>query len=63
MTYKLVDLYTEKVLGEFATKEQAEKAESHLAHEDSARYEISEPAPAKPKAKKAKKVNAKKESD
>lgn len=54
MTYKLIDLYTEKVLGEFATQEQAEKAETHLAHEDSARYEIK--APAKPKAKKAKKV-------
>ena len=61
MTFKLLDLYTEKVLGEFATKEQAEKAESHLAHEDTARYEITEPA--KPKAKKAKKVNAKEESD
>jgi len=54
MTYKLIDLYTEKVLGEFATQEQAEKAESHLAHEDTARYEIK--VPAKPKAKKAKKV-------
>ena len=61
MTFKLIDLYTEKVLGEFATKEQAEKAESHLAHEDNARYEIT--APAKPKAKRAKKVNAKEESD
>lgn len=60
MTYKLVDLYTEKVLGEFATQEQAEKAESHLAHEDDARYEIK--APAKPKAKKAKKVTSE-ESD
>jgi hypothetical protein len=56
MTYKLVDLYTEKVLGEFATQEQAEKAETHLAHEDSARYEIKAPAKPKPKAKKAKKV-------
>jgi hypothetical protein len=61
MTYKLIDLYTEKVLGEFATKEQAEKAETHLAHDDNARYEIIEPV--KPKAKKAKKVNAKEESD
>ena len=56
MTYKLVDLYTEKVLGEFATQEQAEKAESHLAHADSSRYEIK--APTKPKAKKAKKVTS-----
>ena len=56
MTYKLIDLYTEKVLGEFATQEQAEKAESHLAHEDSSRYEITAPAKPKPKAKKAKKV-------
>tara|TARA_R100000951_G_scaffold88486_1_gene76532 strand:+ start:210 stop:386 length:177 start_codon:yes stop_codon:yes gene_type:complete len=52
MTYKLIDRYTEKVLGEFATKEQAEKAETHLVHEDGARYEIKAPA----KAKKAKKV-------
>ena len=52
MTYKLIDLYTEKVLGEFATKEQAEKAETHLAHDDNGRYEIIEPV--KPKAKKAK---------
>jgi len=61
MTYKLVDLYTEKVLGEFATKEQAEKAETHLTHEDSARYEITKPV--KPKAKRAKKTDVTKESD
>jgi hypothetical protein len=56
MTYKLVDLYTEKVLGEFATQEQAEKAETHLAHEDAVRYQIKAPAKPKPKVKKAKKV-------
>ena len=56
MTYKLIDLYTEKVLGEFATQEQAEKAESHLAHEDSSHDENK--APAKPRAKKAKKVTS-----
>ena len=61
MTYKLIDLYTEKVLGEFATKEQAIKAETHLVHEDGARYQITEPATTK--AKKSKKVDVKQESN
>jgi hypothetical protein len=52
MTYKLIDLNTEKELGKFATKKQAEKAVTHLVHEDGSRYEIKAPA----KAKKAKKV-------
>ena len=52
MTYKLIDLYTEKVLGEFATQEQAVRAESHLVHEpNETRYEIKAPAKPKPKAK------------
>ena len=55
MTYKLIDLYTEKVLGEFATQEQAVRAESHLVHEpNETRYEIKAPAKPKPKAKKTK---------
>ena len=54
MTYKLVDLYTEKVLGTYETAEQAVKAESHLVHEPSeTRYAIETPVVKKPKAKKA----------
>jgi len=53
LTYKLIDTYTSKVLGEYETQEQAVRAESHLVHEpNEVRYEIK--APAKPKAKKAK---------
>ena len=33
MTYKLVDLFTEKVLGTYENAEQAVKAESHLDHQ------------------------------
>ena len=55
MTYKLIDLYTEKVLGEYETQEQAVRAESHLVHEpNEVRYEIKAPAKPKAKAKKAK---------
>jgi hypothetical protein len=62
MTYKLIDLYTEKVLGEFATQEQAVRAESHLVHEpNETRYEIK--APVKAKKTKAKKANAEQESN
>ena len=52
MTYKLVDVTRSKVLQEFETKEQAEKALRHQSVEDYVRLEIQ--APAKPK--KAKKV-------
>ena len=54
MTYKLVDLYTEKVLGIYETADQAVKAESHLMHEPGeTRYAIEAPVVTKPKAKKA----------
>ena len=61
MTYKLVDLYTEKVLGTYETAEQAVKAESHLDHQQGeTRYAIEAPVVKKTKAKKA---SVKKESD
>jgi hypothetical protein len=61
MTYKLVDLYTQKVLGTFLTAEKAAQAESHLMHEPGeTRYAIEAPVVKKPKAKKAR---VKKESD
>ena len=60
MTYKLVDLYTEKVPGTYETADQAVKAESHLVHEPGeTRYAIETPVVKKPKAKKA---SVKKES-
>ena len=61
MTYKLVDLYTEKVLGTYDTADQASKAESHLDHQPGeTRYAIETPVVKKPKVKKA---SVKKESD
>ena len=54
MTYKLVDVTRNKVLQEFETVEQAEKALSHQSNEDHVKLEIQ--ADAKPKGKKAKKV-------
>jgi len=61
MTYKLVDLYTEKVLGTYETADQAVKAESHLMHEPGeTRYAIETPVVKKTKAKKAR---VKKESE
>jgi hypothetical protein len=33
MTYNVVDLRTNKVLGSYETAEQAVRAESHLVHE------------------------------
>ena len=52
MTYKLIDLYTNKVLGEYETQAKAERAETHLVHEpNETRYEIKAPAKPKPKAK------------
>ena len=54
MTYKLVDLYTEKVLGTYETAEQAVKAELRLDHQQGeTRYAIEAPVVQKPKAKKA----------
>ena len=61
MTYKIVDLRTEKVLGSYETAEQAARAESHLVHEPGeTRYAIEAPVVKKTKAKKAR---VKKESD
>ena len=55
MTYQIIDSYTNKVLGEYETQAQAERAESHLVHEpNETRYEIKAPAKPKAKAKKAK---------
>ena len=65
MTYKLVDVTRGKVLQEFETVEQAEKALRHQSVEDYVRLEIQAEVVAKPKpkAKKAKKANVKEESD
>lgn len=61
MTYKLVDLYTEKVLGTYETAEQAAKAESHLDHQlGETRYAIETPVVKKPKVRK---TRVKKESE
>ena len=61
MTYKIVDLRTEQVLGTFDTAEQAAKAESRLMHVPGETwYAIEAPAVKKPKTKKA---SVKKESD
>ena len=55
MAYQLIDLYTNKVLGNYETLAQAERDESHLVHEPKeVRYEIKAPAKPKPKAKKTK---------
>ena len=62
MTYKLVDVTRGKVLQEFETVEQAEKALLHQSVEDYVRLEIQAEVVAKPKPK-AKKANVKKESD
>ena len=60
MTYKLIDLYTNKVLGTYETGEQVAKAESHLDQQPGeARYSIETESVKKPKAKKA---SVKKES-
>lgn len=58
MTYKLVDVTRGKVLQEFETVEQAEKALSHQSNEDHVKLEIQADAKPKPKAKKAKKVES-----
>ena len=62
MTYKLVDLTRSKVLQEFDTVEQAEKALLRQSAEDYVRLEIQAEVVAKPKPK-AKKANVKEESD
>jgi len=60
MTYKIVDLRTDKVLGTYETADQAAKAESRLAHEPGETwYAINAPV-TKPKPKK---TRVKKESD
>ena len=56
MTYKLVDVTRSKVLQEFETIEQAEKALSHQSVEDYVKLEVQADAKPKPKAKKARKV-------
>ena len=61
MTYKIVDLRTEKVLGTFDTADQAAKAESRLMHVPGETwYAIEAPAVKKTKTKKA---SVKEESD
>jgi len=62
MSFKLVDVTRDKVLQEFETVEQAEKALRHQSVEDYVRLEIQAEVVAKPKPK-AKKANVKKESD
>ena len=51
MTYKLVDVTRDKVLQEFETVEQAEKALLHQSVEDYVRLEIQAEVVAKPKPK------------
>ena len=62
MSFKLVDVTRGKVLQEFETVEQAEKALRHQSVEDYVRLEIQAEVVSKPKPK-AKKANVKKESD
>ena len=56
MTFKLVDVTRSKVLQEFDSIDEAEKALRHQSVEDYVRLEIQADAKPKPKAKKAKKV-------
>ena len=59
MSYKLVDTYTDKVLGEYAKKTEAEKSLSRLYNEPGVqRYEIKSP-----KKTKTVKKNVEKESN
>lgn len=61
MTYNVVDLRTQKVLGTYETAEKAARAESHLVHEPGETwYAIEAPVVKKTKAKKA---NVKKQSE
>ena len=50
MTHKLVDLYIDKVIGEYDSSEGAQKALSRL-YPEAGRYEIQSPVVQKPKAK------------
>jgi hypothetical protein len=52
MTHQLVDLYRDKVLGEYGTLAGAEKALSRL-YPKAGRYEIKSPKVHKPRAKKS----------
>ena len=61
MSYNVVDLRTQKVLGTYETAEQAVRAESHLVHEPGETwYAIEAPVVKKTKTKKA---SVKEESD
>ena len=61
MTYKIVDLRTNQVLGTYPSAAEATKAETRLMHEpNETRYAIEAPVVKKTKAKKA---SVKKESD
>ena len=61
MSYNVVDLRTQKVLGTYETAEQAARAESHLVHEPGETwYAIEAPVVKKTKTKKA---NVKKQSE
>ena len=52
MSYQILDLNTNKVIGTYETQAKAERAELHLVHEpNETRYEIKAPAKPKPKAK------------
>ena len=52
MSHKLVDLFINKVIGEYDAREAAEKALSRL-YPESGRYEIQSPKVRKPRAKKS----------
>ena len=52
MSHQLVDLFIDKVIGDYETLENAEKALSRL-YSESGRYEIKSPKVRKPRAKKA----------
>lgn len=51
MSYKLVDLFTDKVIGEYEAQAGAEKSLSRL-YPEAGRYEIQSPKARKPRAKK-----------
>ena len=50
MSHQLVDLFIDKVIGDYETLESAEKALSRL-YSESGRYEIKSPKVRKPRAK------------
>ena len=51
MSHQLVDLFIDKVIGDYETLDGAEKALSRL-YSESGRYEIKSPKVGKPRAKK-----------